>query len=82
MKQLILLMIFALGLAGLTGCSSNYRAEAVNKAYPNSEVVFTPTQHQDFIVRDPDGTVWYVRCDNPFSNTITSKSKLFMPQKK
>jgi hypothetical protein len=77
MKRLILFTFLTILL---TGCSQTYRAEGVNDAFPNSEVAFVPTHSSDFIVRDPNGTVWYVRCDHPFRNTVTSKAKLFLPQ--
>ncbi len=65
----------------LTGCSDNYRMEKVTETFPDSEVAFTPTKASDFIVRKPDGSIWYVRCDNPVSGNVTSKSQLFGPKK-
>ena len=73
-----LLIIFT---ALLCGCSSNYKMEGVVEAFPDSEVVYTPTQSQDFVVRKPDGSIWYVRCDNPFTKGITSKAMIMRGRK-
>jgi hypothetical protein len=77
MKKIILLMCCFL----IVGCSSTYRMETVNEAFPDSEVSFTPTHSNDFLVRKPDGSIWYVRCDNPFRPTITSKAMIFSKTK-
>lgn len=74
MRKLILTVCF-IGL--LSACSQNYRMENVNEAFPDSEVAFTPRHDTDFLVRKPDGSIWYVRCDNPVSGKITSKSMIF-----
>jgi hypothetical protein len=70
------------GMLLMAGCSSNFRMENVNAAFPDSEVAFVPGQQQDFLVRTPNGNIWYVRCDNPFKGEITSKSMVFAGVKK
>jgi hypothetical protein len=74
-----LILIFTLFL--ITSCSDNYKMENVTEEFPNSEIVYTPNRSNDFIVRKPDGSVWYVRCDNPFSGKVTSRSQI-LPMKR
>ena len=75
------IVLFLIALLVVTGCSNNYKMEKVTEAFPNAEIVFTPNQTQDFIVREQDGSVWYVRCDNPFTGNVTSKSKILPANK-
>jgi hypothetical protein len=74
MKTVIILLLLILGMLG---CSTTYKAEGVNDAFPNSDIVFVPSHSNDFIVRDSNGAIWYVRCDNPFTKGITSKVIIF-----
>lgn len=81
-SELLRLIIFVvIILVCLFGCSSNHRMECVNEEFPNCEVAYTPSNSSDFLVRKQDGSVWYVRCDNPFSGKITSKSMILPPNK-
>ena len=81
MKKIMVSLFLCSLLIG--GCSTNYRLEGVQKEFPNCEVIFTPNHNQgEFLVRKPDGSVWYIKCDNPFTNTTTSRSMIFIPNKK
>ena len=78
MKKRILLWVLILTLVG---CSTTYRMEGVQAEFPDSEISFVPTHDHDFLVRKPDGSVWYVRCDNPVTNGVTSKAMIFKGNK-
>lgn len=73
MKKAILPMFCMI----VVGCSTNYRAEGVNAEFPDAEVSFVPSHNSDFIVRTRAGDIYYARCDNPFTNTVTSKALIF-----
>lgn len=77
-KSLLVLSLLLCTL--LFGCSDNYRAQGVNEVFPGCEVSRVPSTGNDFVVRKPDGSVWYVCCDNPFTNSVTSSSMVLPPK--
>lgn len=79
-----LLFITAIMLL-LAGCSANYASSPfycrreVEKAFPNSEVSVVPYRDTVFyyLVREPNGAVWYVETMSENGPEITKKELIF-----
>ncbi len=66
------LVFFVLVLL-LTGCHDHVRfREALEKKYPNSVIVISPTDPYEALIKDPDGSVYWA----DFSGT---RLKMFGP---
>lgn len=76
----VLSAIGALTMAVVTARGSDSPAkcmESVQKAFPEGDWKLVPAQYYKFLVRDKDGSVWWVETINFSDSEISSKVKLF-----
>jgi hypothetical protein len=72
MKIIALLLVFT-----LTSCTRNSYREIITKTYPDCEYVQLGEDHQKFLLRKKDGSVWEVELWP--NGKIMSEAQLFAP---
>jgi hypothetical protein len=76
----VVIMVVVLVTAALSWKGSDSPGkcmESVQKAFPEGDWKNVPIQYYKFIVRDKDGSVWWVETFNFTDSEISSKVKLF-----
>lgn len=63
MKRTILTLILVGASALLCGCSQARARASVMMKFPDGDVASVPDSSYEFIIRQPDGSVWYAYCD-------------------
>lgn len=74
------LLLIALGLT-LVSCSSRRANNNVRETFPNGEISYVPGSTTDFIVREPDNSVWYV-VDHGVNGPTNMDKTLIIPAPK
>lgn len=71
--------LFCFFFSGCTDGFDRFKCyEAVVKAFPGSEVHSSPRSSYTFIVRKPDGSVWFVKTMG-WEASVTSSEQIFAP---
>ena len=72
--------VVILGCMLLFGCAGDDRSEcfqSVQNTFPGGKVVVLGRDGYKFVVKDKDGSVWYVETMNSSDTNITKKIQLF-----
>lgn len=79
MKKLLLfvLLIFVMAILSCSGWDRGKCYDSAQKAFPEGRVVVIDETGWRFIVKDKDGSIWYVVAGNDTNSDITEKRKLF-----
>lgn len=71
-------LVFLVLLAGCGGADSPSRCmDAVQRAFPQGDVRMSPENKFHYIVRDVDGSVWWVETGNFSNPDISEKVRVF-----
>ena len=87
MKSIKFAILIALTSATflLSGCdqgSDVYRLNAIRKRFPDSEIVNVPGDPYKFIIRKPDGSIWYAYCVGMSKESYVYDEIELLPKKK
>lgn len=79
MKKLLLIasLIFIITTLSCSGWDRGKCFESVQKAFPEGQIVVIGKDGWNFVVKDKDGSIWYVVTGNGTNTNITEKRKLF-----
>ena len=75
----IKICLCVIGILLLIGCGTSDQIERyaeVEKMFPEAEIINDRISYNDFIVREKNGTIWYVQT-SVFSSSIKSKFLIF-----
>lgn len=78
MSKLLLSLFVVLSFL-ITGCgiSPITARQTVVETYPEADIINIPGQSYKFIVRDTNGSIWWVETMNSLNDKISNKTKLF-----
>jgi hypothetical protein len=82
MKRFLLVTVFALGMVGCltNNADSTYHCRrSVEAAFPGAEISNSPDSDSSFrfLVREPNGAVWYVETMSGSGPQVTKKELIF-----
>lgn len=71
------MLIFVMATLSCSGWDRGKCYESAQKAFPEGQVVVIGKHGWHFIIKDKDGSIWYVVAENDTNTEITERRKLF-----